>query len=380
MAAHAQRLSPAFLLIAVLLPGCYDSGSNAAPPIRDTGTTDVADTVADGHPDPVMEPAPDPEPEPEPDLFDPCSPENVCAGLECGLNEECMVECGTCPEGIECVDHRCPGCERSCDGRACGIDACDRHYGTCPGAQICNQEGECEDASWAAPCREVVEESHFCLTVTEGYYNDIAVIGVDSGTVCLLGLAPREGLSIMPEGDSIAWMGEHVLLCSWADSVSTLKRVSLVDGTVEESTYWCYAAARYGDGLLVKTFSSELALFPSFEAVFTYDGVAVPIWLGVEGMTAHCDSLYAFRHAGDEIQVYDLPEGGEPARTINLETDTISNGFSVTDDGLLIVNTVWPEEALRIYDVHTGEFVEDVPLELPFSIALSWGLDCTTNP
>jgi hypothetical protein len=379
MTGQAHRLPPAALLVIVLLPGCYDSGSNPAPPIRDTGTTDVADTVSDEHPDLVSEPATDPAPEPEPDLFDPCSPENMCTGMECGWNEECMVDCGTCPEGIECVDHRCPGCERSCDGRACGIDACGRHYGTCPGAQICNQEGECEDASWAEPCREVVEESHFCLAVAEGYRRDIAVIGVDSGVVCPLGLDLYEDLSFMPSGNSIAWLGRYLHLCSSTAGDASLKRISLADGTVENTTYWCYAAARYGDGLLVKTFSSELALFPSFEAVFTYDGVAVPIW-GVGDMTAHCNSLYTWGHVPDEIVVYDLPEGGEPAHNIGLEFETICNGASVTDDGLLIVNTVWPEEALRIYDVHTGEFIEDVPLELPYSIALMWGLDCTTNP
>ena len=82
-----------------------------------------------------------------------CGPNQVCpeGGDACVCQ---YTDCeGTC---CESNDHVCfPAnecCEPDCDGKACGDNGCEGSCGTCPGEQVCNDQGQCEDAPCDPDC------------------------------------------------------------------------------------------------------------------------------------------------------------------------------------------------------------------------------------
>ncbi|MCC7536217.1 MAG: hypothetical protein IT379_08385 [Deltaproteobacteria bacterium] len=70
-------------------------------------------------------------------VADGCVP--ACDGRYCGGDDGCGGDCGTCEDGLSCVDGRCvmDPCVPACDGRECGDDGCGGECGTCSGGELC---------------------------------------------------------------------------------------------------------------------------------------------------------------------------------------------------------------------------------------------------
>ena len=69
----------------------------------------------------------------------------VCHGKTCG-GDGCGGSCGTCPEGIECIDNQCFDeniCVPSCIEKQCGDDGCGGSCGDCPPEAGCLTNGLC---------------------------------------------------------------------------------------------------------------------------------------------------------------------------------------------------------------------------------------------
>lgn len=69
-----------------------------------------------------------------------CVPE--CSNRECG-SDLCGGSCGTCPEGMGCVQGRCSDCIPDCRFKQCGPDGCGGECGICPGSSQCQEDGWC---------------------------------------------------------------------------------------------------------------------------------------------------------------------------------------------------------------------------------------------
>ena len=65
-----------------------------------------------------------------------CDPEWDC-GDDVG---PCGLQCGVCPQGIECTEHKC--CIPACIGKVCGDDGCGGNCGDCEAPLVCD-EGKC---------------------------------------------------------------------------------------------------------------------------------------------------------------------------------------------------------------------------------------------
>lgn len=69
----------------------------------------------------------------------------VCHGKTCG-GDGCGGSCGTCEEGIECIDNQCfdeSVCVPSCIEKQCGNDGCGGSCGDCPPEAGCSVNGLC---------------------------------------------------------------------------------------------------------------------------------------------------------------------------------------------------------------------------------------------
>jgi hypothetical protein len=64
----------------------------------------------------------------------------TCDGIACGMNA-CGEECGGCGDNELCEENECVAC--SCDGAVCGTDRCGNSCGECAGNDICNPAGAC---------------------------------------------------------------------------------------------------------------------------------------------------------------------------------------------------------------------------------------------
>ena len=131
-----------------------------------------------------------------------CVPE--CALLVCGVDPYCGESCGTCPQGVDCVNGQCPSpdcpgiadqncmgkqcgpdgcgnfcgqcaagqacsadqlcvCAPQCDGKQCGSDGCGGSCGTCGAGKACNASGACEDvASQGGSCTDWFDCANAC--------------------------------------------------------------------------------------------------------------------------------------------------------------------------------------------------------------------------
>jgi hypothetical protein len=84
----------------------------------------------------------------------------VCHGKTCG-GDGCGVSCGTCEEGVECIDGNCFDetiCVPSCLERQCGGDGCGGSCGECPPgagclvAGLCAYIDDCETIGYEGVC------------------------------------------------------------------------------------------------------------------------------------------------------------------------------------------------------------------------------------
>ena len=122
---------PAADQIAIVVGDCADNGQTCGW-VAEAGYYDCGGTGED--PDGVY------------DIDCPVCTWGTCEGKECGDNG-CGTPCGTCPEGLACVDGQCL-CAPDCEGMECGEDGCGGSCGPCGAFQFCDLgvclEGACE--------------------------------------------------------------------------------------------------------------------------------------------------------------------------------------------------------------------------------------------
>jgi hypothetical protein len=84
----------------------------------------------------------------------PCEP--TCGDAVCGA-DGCGGECGTCGEGLNCVQGQCSDgpCEPTCGDAVCGADGCGGECGTCGEGLSC-VEGQCSEAPCEPTCGDAV--------------------------------------------------------------------------------------------------------------------------------------------------------------------------------------------------------------------------------
>lgn len=324
-----------------------------------------------------------------------CALEVACAPYECGRVDDCDLDCGPCPDGEGCLHHLCHECSPSCAGKECGPDGCGATCGSCPQDKACSSEGKCIDEVAAViekgwTCIIGVDESHHCLALT---YIGAALIGVDSEHLCPVG--PQNGLlgSSSNHGiDSIAWMGEYVYVCNGQGMV----RVSLLDGSWDwAGMSSCEGVAGWKGGLLVDVgnFANptppppgekhpRLVFHDSFEDIKKDNGLPLEFVPGLlSRFTVQGDTLYTAWHSTDKVYKYSLPDGEELGVIQLEEYDGWVRGMSVTEDGLLVLNTWSHDQGVLVFDVETGQQLSElynlhVPRAVPWELK---GMVCVTN-
>lgn len=302
-----------------------------------------------------------------------CEQPLVCQGYECGINEDCAADCGACGDGLSCLDHVCQACTPSCDGKQCGPDGCGGWCGEC-GAGACASDGNCVAPGVAATesCWSLTSETHYCLLLR---HHGAVLVGLDTGTTCPVG--PQNGLltSYAEQITSLGWKDEHVYTClgDW------IVRVSLLDASWEVAPFeQCYSVTTWNGGLLVGSiphwekltsdniggqFERKLMYFESFEAVKAGKGTAVLVPTLDTRQTVLADVLYTAHHSTEKVNTISLPDG-ELLEPIELEDfDGRVVGMSVTEDGLLFINTPSNKVGkILVFDRATGERISEIAL------------------
>ena len=203
-------------------------------------------------------------------------------------------------------------------------------------------------------------ESHYCLTLSAGRP---AILGLDSGTVCPFG---KPDLNLDEEGPgkiSIGFQDGCLFKCISRTGMHGLLRYSVVDDLLALAPVPCDGVATWRGGLITmqpRAWGPDFSLtyFTSFEDALDGEGEGWPWGTRNSRMTAHGDLLYSAWHSTSEVDVQALPSG-EAVRTISLEGyDTWIWGMSVTDDGLLVLNSGSGRVAL--FTEATGVWLRDV--------------------
>lgn len=218
-----------------------------------------------------------------------------------------------------------------------------------------------DTAAVPAGCEHLARESQHCITA------DMAVIGLDSGEVCL-GAPGGIGLSAV-DATSLGWQGDYLYSCVQDRGVA---RISIVDGTVDVAPIQCEAVSTDGDGLLVMlppgAYTSQgfsLVRFDSFEAaarrevsrLFDVDPYASRVAL-------HGTRGYFAWHSTDTVEIADL-DADVSLRSIQLEGyDDWIYGMDVTDDGRLLVLGPFYNAGLHVFDADTGAALGRIAPEL----------------
>ena len=224
-------------------------------------------------------------------------------------------------------------------------------------------------------------ESHYCMTLVE---TGAALLGLESGNLCLIGPQTSVLTAYGLGADSIAWQDDYVYMCNPQSGISGLLQFSLLEGSWDVAPLdHCIGVATWKDGLLVMETPHEgpgdqLIYYESFEDAQQENGLHLFIDVHASRHTVLGNTLYTAWHSTDEVEVYSLPDGTVEG-TIQLEGyDNWVQGMSVTEDGLLVLNAWFPEERVVIFDVESGEQLWDIT-DLPVVGPHFTGLVCVTN-
>ena len=217
-------------------------------------------------------------------------------------------------------------------------------------------------------CAAVTAESAYCLTaVANG--GSLAVLGLDTGTVCRLGIATGAEPALLL-GPSLGWHGEIAYACG----DDGLVRISLRDGRAETPQVACAGAAADASGLHLMQGSSG-------GAIFSYDDYAA-VLAGTPAathetwntrFTAHDGRFLTAWHSTNTIDVIDV--ASDVTTPLLLEGyDGWILGMSATDDGALVIaGDLWGD-TVRIFDRATGAILCDVHPAEPVT-----GLACVSR-
>lgn len=226
---------------------------------------------------------------------------------------------------------------------------------TCAASPVTGDEDIPQAAVVFPDCPDAAVESAACLTIVDG---GLAVVGVDSGTVCPLG-ARQDPVSPDPSGASVGWLGEVLYQCTYGEG---LVRIDLRTGARERLEMPCEAVTDDDGTLLVAPgFQGGITDFGAVYRVNGYRGLvsgeatrlAVQTWNS--RFTTHGGLLYSAWHSTDTIDVHDVATG-EAVRQVALAGyDGWIFGLDVTDDGRLFVAGMDDDGTLlMIFDSWSG--------------------------
>jgi hypothetical protein len=217
-------------------------------------------------------------------------------------------------------------------------------------------------------CADVLAESYYCLTLSQA--NEVALLGLDTGTVCPV---VSTSLGSLSQVNSIGWLEDQLYSCG--GSGERLARVDVVDGTVEEAYVWCEAVAAYDGGLLAEPsypldWGGEMWFYPSFTDALCLEPEVLTVDINNSRHTVYESTLYSAWHSTSEVDVMSLPDGTYQ-ETITLEGyDTWVNGMSVIGGSLLVMSATWPENRVAVFDM-SGTFLWEVEVSTHL-----YGLSC----
>ena len=218
-------------------------------------------------------------------------------------------------------------------------------------------------------CEDLKHESQYCLTSAGG---TLAVLGLDSGTVCPLTAGP--GVASDPISPTLAWRGEAAYACV---SGAGLVRASLQDGTVDVGQMPCTAVTVDDAGRLVVSTAphdgsdsrTSLYAFESWPDALA--GRAVTVYPGSgfgllpERLTVRDGVVYTAWHSTNTIERSDLVTGQALASVTLQGYDGSILGLSVTGDGRMVIpGDIWGS-TVRVFDRATGELDEALTPAVP---------------
>lgn len=214
-------------------------------------------------------------------------------------------------------------------------------------------------------CEAVTQEHQYCLTTT---YGGVAILGLDSGAVCPV--ATAAAVSGTPLLASIAWRGEAMYVCGYAQG---LTRLSLVDGSIEQAQVACSAVTDDRGSLLLTSapFGNGAQAYPSYAAILSGEPSAEYDFGADSRMTAHGGRLYSAWHSTNTVDVFDLTTN-ESLPPITLDGyDGWVLGMAVTDAGELIISGDTWGDTIYVFDVATGTKLRELRSTTPV-----FGLSC----
>lgn len=219
-------------------------------------------------------------------------------------------------------------------------------------------------------CDSVMAETRYCLTLvqaTDSEETNLAVLGLDSGQLCNLFEVPQSiGTDDLPnsigndqQAGSIGWRGEILYVCTEGG----LFRISLRDGGTEHLPVSCEAVAANDDAIFVMRawadaspdhLPGEVSAYASYDDLRADRAGTVYMLRHSSRLTATDDRLYGAWHSTDMIDSVDLATGTDLA-PIPLESyANWVNGFSVVDNGDLVINRFVGGNGVTIFDAATG--------------------------
>ncbi len=178
----------------------------------------------------------------------------------------------------------------------------------------------------------VARESGVCFSTVD---REIAAIGMDSGSMVLLGKLPI-GEQPHRGTNAIARLDEQLY---WCDDGFHLTRYDLVMGDVEKTDIWCDSVTDLGGGLLVMHERYVLSWYPSWDAVLAGNAVDVP---GGECTSSRLGrfqgELVGAWHSTEVIERYDGTSGAFLGEIELEDYDTWVWGVSGVGDRLFVLN------------------------------------------
>lgn len=215
-------------------------------------------------------------------------------------------------------------------------------YTSCVGTSGRGPEGPGRITALPDTCADP-SRGPICLTLNSGLFmvglESITAIDALSGETCAT--IPTE-LTELDRQTGIAWLGDYLYWCDHGESGSggALTRKHLVTGRIERAYQYCSGVSSY-DGRLVlhQGIGRELTVFEDFWSAQCGSPTQTLGSMQASNFTIADNKLFAARHAGSEVEVYQLPDM-TASETIVLEgyDDWIDGIATLGKDEVLILN------------------------------------------
>ncbi|HQH26330.1 MAG TPA: hypothetical protein PLP17_02950 [Oligoflexia bacterium] len=226
-----------------------------------------------------------------------------------------------------------------------------------------------------AHCTEVASESSYCTALVSDTMSRPALIGLDSGRVCL---ADQQFQYDLSHSSSLALDGDALYTCRCSENIT---QINLTTGRRLDIFVGCTGiAVDDGQPIVYHPQDSEQQLrrYDSFDALIGgLPPQVLPGGLPVESIAAHKGVLYGAWHSADRIQR--LPIGQDVPGEIVLENyDDWIRGLDVLENGTLVVVKGIAGQELAFFDAATGRHLRDLPLALDPRYVVA-GIQCASN-